>query len=319
MSVKVSILIPTYNRANYLRESINSALVQTHSNVELLILDDASLDNTSEVVAEFKCDDRIRYIRHKKNIGVADNWHAGITIAQGDFFCILHDDDTLEPQFIEQLLTPLVNDSRLSLSFCDHWTMGDTGIRDTQASEHTSSAFKRDILPPGRVKDFASCALINASIPIGASLFRRSIVQPTFINHEAKGSIDLWLLYQIAKVNKDAYYVPKRIMNYRRHDGGMRAAMPVYMREGHIFRYRSILADEKFASIHDDTRQSLASGLSDQGEALLIRGKSDEAKKLLREALTMKMSPRTVAAYGLANSGYLGSAVALAMKKLRDK
>lgn len=64
----VNILIPTYNRAKYLRETIQSELAQTYQNVEVLVFDDASSDHTPEVMAEFSHYDRVVYVRRRKSI-----------------------------------------------------------------------------------------------------------------------------------------------------------------------------------------------------------------------------------------------------------
>ena len=107
MKPLVTILIPTYNRAEFLREAIQSAVTQTHRELEILILDDASPDETAAVAAEFADDPRVTYVRHSKNLGITGNWRAGIERAKGEFFCLLHDDDTFEPTFVESLLLPM--------------------------------------------------------------------------------------------------------------------------------------------------------------------------------------------------------------------
>ncbi len=69
---KVSVCIPTYNRANLLHYAVNSVLNQTYNDFELIITDDGSKDNTAEVVSQWN-DSRIRYIRHPQNIGKSNN------------------------------------------------------------------------------------------------------------------------------------------------------------------------------------------------------------------------------------------------------
>jgi glycosyltransferase involved in cell wall biosynthesis len=95
----VSVIIPTYNRASTLKEAIDSVLRQTYKNFELLILDDSSTDDTSDVVADFK-DSRIKYIRHHCNVGLVANWTYGVKWAKGIFFSILGDDDKYKPEFL---------------------------------------------------------------------------------------------------------------------------------------------------------------------------------------------------------------------------
>src|SRR6516225_2096630 len=72
----VSILVPAYNAAGYLREALDSLLAQTYENIEIILLDDASTDATPQVAAEYA--DRIQYIRQPRNLGIYENVNAGI-------------------------------------------------------------------------------------------------------------------------------------------------------------------------------------------------------------------------------------------------
>lgn len=90
---RISILVPTFNRATLIPFAIKSILCQTETNVELLILDDASTDNTREVIGEFLKDPRVRYIVHPKNIGITANRNYGLSIAQGEYIAMLDSDD----------------------------------------------------------------------------------------------------------------------------------------------------------------------------------------------------------------------------------
>lgn len=97
----VSIAIPTYNRAdNYLRYSLESALKQTYQNIEIIVSDNCSPDNTAEVVKGFT-DSRIRYFRHAKNIGPGNNFNFCIKQARGAYLLLLPDDDLIDPDFVE--------------------------------------------------------------------------------------------------------------------------------------------------------------------------------------------------------------------------
>ncbi len=100
----VTIAIPTYNRANlYLRDVISAALDQTWENIEVLVGDNASTDNTDKVVSEFK-DPRLRYIQHKNNIGANGNFNALLNAAKGKWFFLFHDDDMIDGDFIESCM-----------------------------------------------------------------------------------------------------------------------------------------------------------------------------------------------------------------------
>ncbi|RLF83553.1 glycosyl transferase, partial [Thermococci archaeon] len=96
----VSVIIPTYNRANLLKRAIASVLNQTFTDFELIVVDDASPDNTPEVVRSIN-DGRIRYVRLKKNSGGPVARNTGIRKARGRFIALLDDDDEWLPNRLE--------------------------------------------------------------------------------------------------------------------------------------------------------------------------------------------------------------------------
>src|SRR4030042_2488708 len=97
----VTIAIPTYNRADgFLKEAIRSALNQTYSNIEIIVSDNCSVDNTTTVVKSFN-DPRIRYFKHKENIGANNNFNFCVEQARGAYFLLLHDDDLIDDDFID--------------------------------------------------------------------------------------------------------------------------------------------------------------------------------------------------------------------------
>lgn len=93
---RVSIIIPTYNRAHYLPQVVESALRQDYANLEVLLLDNASMDGTADVAARYGKDSRFRYTRNETNIGMVRNWRYGLyERAKGEWFLLLSDDDYL--------------------------------------------------------------------------------------------------------------------------------------------------------------------------------------------------------------------------------
>lgn len=99
----VSIVIPTYNRAYILSRAIESVLNQTYRNIELIIIDDGSTDNTEEIVKNFS-DPRIKYIRHSENRGIPFSRNTGIKNSKGDFIAFLESDDEYLPKKIEKIM-----------------------------------------------------------------------------------------------------------------------------------------------------------------------------------------------------------------------
>lgn len=96
----VSICIPTYNRAGMVGDAIASALRQTYCNIEILVVDNASSDSTDAVVAGFR-DNRLKYIKNPRNLGLFGNFNRCIELSSGDYIHILHSDDTIDDRFIE--------------------------------------------------------------------------------------------------------------------------------------------------------------------------------------------------------------------------
>jgi len=303
----VTILIPTYKREALLPHAIRSALDQTYTNIEVLILDDCSPDGTAAAAAPFAGDPRVRYIRHGTNLGLPNNWKFGIEAARGDFFTILHDDDAFEPSFIQNMLAPLLADPSLVLSFCDQWVMDIAGQRLTETSDEMSARFARTYLPMGRVENACRAALINCSISIAACLFRSSLVSSSFISPRAGGSNDIWLFYQCLRTGHGAYYVPQRLANYRAHAGGMSADAPLYMVDGHLFRLQEMLSDPAMAPLHSEFRALRRRALADKGLHLVHMGRRAEARRTLARSLAMGPTARSMGAMLLSVCGILGT------------
>lgn len=112
--IELAVYIPTYNRAQFLKESIKSVLSQTFSEFNLYILDNASDDNTREVVGSFD-DSRITYIRHEKNIGGLNNINYALDNCKEKYLVIFHDDDIMKSDFLEKEYTFLLKNKNVAV------------------------------------------------------------------------------------------------------------------------------------------------------------------------------------------------------------
>jgi glycosyltransferase involved in cell wall biosynthesis len=101
----ITVGIPTYNRSSYLARAILSVLNQTYPHLEILISNNCSTDDTSEVIKSFT-DHRIRYIEQQHNLGATGNYDAVLRASQGELFFMLSDDDYLAPTAMERLSQP---------------------------------------------------------------------------------------------------------------------------------------------------------------------------------------------------------------------
>lgn len=96
----VTVLVPSYNGGKFLRQSLDSILAQTYANLEIILLDDASSDDTPEIAREYRA--RITYVRQPSNLGQFDNVNDGIARASGEFISVFHADDIYLPQIVER-------------------------------------------------------------------------------------------------------------------------------------------------------------------------------------------------------------------------
>lgn len=116
----VSILIPVYNRSKMLRRAVESALAQNFSDFDVVIVDNASTDDTWDVCQEFASrDSRVQIHRNDENIGMVRNSARCFELAKGRLGKVLYSDDTMYPDFLEKTV-PLLNDSKTGLVFTDY-------------------------------------------------------------------------------------------------------------------------------------------------------------------------------------------------------
>jgi glycosyltransferase involved in cell wall biosynthesis len=105
---KVSIIMPAFNAADTIGEAISSILNGTHRNVEILIIDDCSRDETSKIVTAIaQAEPRIKYYKNEKNLGAYQSRNAMLKVATGKFIAFLDSDDTWEPNKLEECLKML--------------------------------------------------------------------------------------------------------------------------------------------------------------------------------------------------------------------
>ncbi|HVJ20318.1 MAG TPA: glycosyltransferase family A protein [Polyangiaceae bacterium] len=115
----VSILIPTLNRRALLERAVDSALAQTHQDLEIVVSDDGSTDDTRSYLADLVArESRVRLAPQNPAPGLFTNMNHLLEQRRGDFFCVLADDDRLEPDFVERLLGHLEQRPRCVACFC---------------------------------------------------------------------------------------------------------------------------------------------------------------------------------------------------------
>lgn len=98
----VSVIIPTYNRADHIEQAIRSVLDQTHEKIEIIVINDGSSDDTSEVLAKYEDNKKIKLLQNERNKGRSRTRNRGIKQSQGEYICILDDDDQWAPTKVEK-------------------------------------------------------------------------------------------------------------------------------------------------------------------------------------------------------------------------
>ncbi|MDQ0192417.1 glycosyltransferase family 2 protein [Paenibacillus wynnii] len=118
----ISILLCAYNEENYIPWAIRSVLAQTYSDWELIIVDDASTDSTTALLAEFTTDSRIRCIRNETNQGKAKSLNRGLQAARGCWIVELDADDWLAPECLKEMITIAWGDAgKTALWYSDYY------------------------------------------------------------------------------------------------------------------------------------------------------------------------------------------------------
>ena len=118
MTPKITVIMPTFNRANLIEQSIESVLIQTFEDFEFLILDDGSTDNTKEVIQKYLKDPRVKYLYHE-NQGEAQTVNLGWSLAKGEYFTQVNSDDTITSNSFEVMVKEMDKHSDCIVGYPD--------------------------------------------------------------------------------------------------------------------------------------------------------------------------------------------------------
>ena len=221
----VSIVIPTRNRPDYLRQALASAARQSYPNLEIIVHDNAS-DSDPAPIIEAIADPRVRLFRNEQDLGITGNVAAALRKASGEFVAILGDDDVWEPAFVATLVAPMAADEDIVVAFCDHDIIDGEGKLDLPLSDALTKRFGRHRLHEGVYRPFEEIALVYRSIcMLSGALLRRDILENGEFPPELVLGLDLYLCYLAARTGKACYYTPERLSHYRYHDRSLTSAL----------------------------------------------------------------------------------------------
>jgi glycosyltransferase involved in cell wall biosynthesis len=280
-------------------------------------MDDASTDGTPQLATEFQDEPRVAWMRNAENLGMAANWRAGIERVESGFFCLLNDDDTIEPDFIERLIVPMLADDDLILTFCDHWIIDPDGKRLDKLTNESSATYHRSQLEAGTLENFAEAAVLHRSLHISCSLLRTAMVPASFIDEQAGGFACGWLFYQCFRTGYNAYYIAERLASYRLHDGNMSndEKWHSYINEGQIYWCHCMLRDSLLAPLRPRLRVQISAILSSYGWWLLACGLNERARTLFSESWSLRTNSKALIGYYLAKLGPRGIRTASALRR----
>lgn len=226
---RVSVIVPSYNHAPFLRERLDSILGQTFQDFEVLFLDDASPDSTREVFAPYAGDPRIRAVFNEVNSGsVFRQWNRGLALARGEFVWIAESDDRAAPHFLETLVGALEAKADAVLACCDSLAIDEGGRALNRTSEWFASLglaeFGADFAAAGaevcRRCFNRRCVVPNAS----SAVFRRAAAARIGGAPEHLRLSGDWWFWVSLLGQGGFHYVAEPLNHYRQHAGTVRGA-----------------------------------------------------------------------------------------------
>jgi glycosyltransferase involved in cell wall biosynthesis len=223
---KVSIVLPNYNYARYLDERIQSLLAQTYRDFELIIIDDASTDNSLDVIRKYVSDERVKTKFYSQNSGFAyKRWNDGANLATGEYILFAGADDTCEPDLLEKLVRKLDENAAVSIAFAQSIEIDGNGKSLRSMKEWTDdldeNRWASDFVSSGK-KECEYLIFKNTIPNASAVLLRRS-------NFEKAGQFDPqirlaadWMLWVKMLLESDIAFVAKPLNYFRSHTGTVR-------------------------------------------------------------------------------------------------
>ncbi|MEE0059289.1 MAG: glycosyltransferase family 2 protein [Acutalibacteraceae bacterium] len=275
----ITISVAVYNVEQYLPRCIESIINQTYKNIEILLVDDGSLDGSAKICDEYATkDSRIKVI-HKKNGGVADVRNMSIAEAKGEYIALIDGDDWLDPMFIELLYQGVqtgvdIAECATALVDNDENVLSTRGIDECTLSR--DEALEKLISEQGIYSTVCN------------KLYKRSIIEnvpfPVGKYHED----DYWV-WQAFKASNGLYYCKKPMYNYLQRDNGFTGcAYSVRRLYGLRARYERMLGVSDIPRVKEVARIAFINTVLYNFQATSKYLKGDEKKKALKEIMDYK-------------------------------
>ncbi len=229
----VSIVIPNYNYGHFIRQTMESAVHQTYSNVEIIVVDDGSTDNSIAIVQEYVNQYKnVTLYKNEKNLGVVENHNRAIALSKGTYICVLSSDDYLDIRFVEECVKKFRTYPSAGMVVSAMHLVDDKGVISDAPNYYGSSFICKGIY---QCKVFL---MSNTFVP-SQVLFKRECIENPEVggafNDFADTSIDTELWYRIC-LHYDFLYFDKRLCYYRSYIGSysksydnLKGAMQYYL------------------------------------------------------------------------------------------
>ena len=216
MAPKVTVAIPTYNRASLLKGCLEMVFRQTFQNFEVIVSDNCSPDGTAETVQAFS-DPRLRYYRNKSNLGVYANMNRCLELARGEYITIVHDDDLYVPEFIEQEVRLLDEHPNVGMVHCAAFETDPAGV-----PQWLNKVYSDTRIMKGKevfVQFLQGHNVYCSSVMARASLYR---MVGSFDARHRSGDYHMWLRMAL---HADVAYLAQPLIAVRLHDGRLSSAL----------------------------------------------------------------------------------------------
>jgi glycosyltransferase involved in cell wall biosynthesis len=216
---RVSVIIPTHNRAEFLAEAIDSALSQTHAPTEVIVIDDGSTDNTAEVLSGYG--NRIKAVR-QQNRGVSAARNAGVALASGDLLAFLDADDVWMPKKLERQVARFQAEPDLGLVHCGVDEIDAEGARLRRVQDGLEGWVADDMLM------FRRSVILGGGS--GAMIPRALFKDIGGFDETLSTSADWDLYYRVARKHRVGF-IADVLVGYRIHGSNMHSDIAVMERD----------------------------------------------------------------------------------------
>ena len=256
---KVSIVIPAYNQARYLAQAIESALQQTHSDIEVVVVDDGSTDETPAVNERYLSNPYFRSVR-QTNTGLPGARNRGISESTGDYLCFLDSDDYFLPEKVARQAAMLDASPELGFVYCDITTVDETGQPVTE--QFSVANTQREL--SGNL--FTSLMLGGYFPPHTVMIRRRVLDLVGTFDPDLGGHADYELWLRVSGAGFKAAFIAERLVCYRTHPDSM-SKDGLHMAETRLAAFR------KLVRLYPDSMSMGLHRLQETNQDLLVANK----------------------------------------------